>query len=186
VEWYTPAEIIEASRRTLGRIDDDPSSCKAANAVVKAARYFTKEDNGLLHDWFGTVFLNPGYSSDLIGPFSEKLVTSVRAGTVPAAIAVVRADSTTKWFSLLSSEASAICLGSTRLAFWKPDRTDTALANFGSAIFYFGPDRDRFQQEFQEFGAVWFGVQRNGVEASVVDDTQRQIEAASVWRGGAR
>jgi ParB family chromosome partitioning protein len=46
VEWYTPPEIIEAARKTLGFITLDPFSCAKANENVKASIYYTKEDDG--------------------------------------------------------------------------------------------------------------------------------------------
>ena len=52
-EWYTPAEIIEASRRTMINIDLDPASSDKANQTVKASKYFTIEDDdrGITYYW---------------------------------------------------------------------------------------------------------------------------------------
>src|SRR5687767_5219509 len=61
-EYYTPEFIIEAARRVMGAIDLDPASSKEANKRVKAARYFTKKDNGLSHLWYGRVFMNHPFS----------------------------------------------------------------------------------------------------------------------------
>jgi hypothetical protein len=69
-EHYTPPEIIEAARYTLGGVIDlDPASCALANQVVKA-RCFMYE-GALDRDWTGpegepaTVWLNPpGGKSD--------------------------------------------------------------------------------------------------------------------------
>lgn len=58
-EHYTPGHVVEAARATLGEIDLDPASCEAANRVVQAKRYFTKNDNGFIQPWSGRVFLNP-------------------------------------------------------------------------------------------------------------------------------
>jgi hypothetical protein len=52
VEHYTSAPIIEAARRVFGgTIDLDPASCREANRVVRATKFFTKDDDGLQHDW---------------------------------------------------------------------------------------------------------------------------------------
>jgi len=67
-EHYSPSEIVEAARTSLETIDLDPASCEAANRTVRAARYYTKEQNGFLQEWGGNVFLNsPGGWCDELG-----------------------------------------------------------------------------------------------------------------------
>jgi hypothetical protein len=39
--------------------------------TVRAAAYFTKEDDGLTKEWNGNVWLNPPYGS-LVGKFIDK------------------------------------------------------------------------------------------------------------------
>lgn len=61
-EWYTPSYIIDRVHRVIGLPDLDPASSAAANQVVKAKKYFTKEDNSLEQPWANqpvSVFLNP-------------------------------------------------------------------------------------------------------------------------------
>jgi hypothetical protein len=62
-EWYTPPDIIEASREALGgRIDLDPATSERANKVVQAARIFTAAAPDLSDPWVpwtGNVFSNP-------------------------------------------------------------------------------------------------------------------------------
>lgn len=67
-EHYTPPEIIEASRATLGGIDLDPASCDLADGVVHADTYFDLSTDRVLstlnRNWGSqaspwTVFLNP-------------------------------------------------------------------------------------------------------------------------------
>lgn len=57
VEWYTPPYIIEA----LGN-DFDLDPCAPKKDWYTAKKCFTKEDDGLVQDWKGFVFLNPPYS----------------------------------------------------------------------------------------------------------------------------
>lgn len=58
-EWYTPSPFVEAARLVMGSIDLDPASHEEANWRVKAAKYYTEADNGLMLPWGGNVFLNP-------------------------------------------------------------------------------------------------------------------------------
>lgn len=58
-EWFTPPEIIEAARVTMGGIDLDPASSVVANRTVGAAAYFDVAHNGFKRAWNGRVFLNP-------------------------------------------------------------------------------------------------------------------------------
>lgn len=60
-EHYTPIEVVEAARQTLGAFDLDPASCEDANKRVKASRFLTVSDDGLQDGvpWRGRVFLNP-------------------------------------------------------------------------------------------------------------------------------
>lgn len=75
-EHFTPSPFVEAARQTLGGIDFDPASCAAANRVVRATHYLTKEDNGFTRAWAGRVFLNPpGGFCDLSGRLVIKAST---------------------------------------------------------------------------------------------------------------
>lgn len=59
-EWLTPPEII----RSLGEFDLDP--CSPVNRPWSTAKqHFTVDDNGLIKDWFGRVWLNPPYGNQL-------------------------------------------------------------------------------------------------------------------------
>lgn len=59
-QWFTPAHIVDKAREVLQGIDVDPASSFEANRTVKAARYITKEQDGLKTPWGpGSVFLNP-------------------------------------------------------------------------------------------------------------------------------
>jgi ParB family chromosome partitioning protein len=71
-EHYTPPEIVEPARATLGAIDLDPASCALANTVVRAAHIYTEADNGLEQQWWERCFWNPPGGVDG-GESSQKL-----------------------------------------------------------------------------------------------------------------
>jgi hypothetical protein len=56
-EWITPPEIISS----LGSFDLDP--CAAVNQpFITAQRQLTIDDDGLSHEWYGRVWLNPPFN----------------------------------------------------------------------------------------------------------------------------
>jgi hypothetical protein len=70
-EWYTPSPFVEAARNVMGGIELDPASHEEANRTVRAERFFTEQDNGLMKPWGGSIFLNP--PGGLVGEFWLKL-----------------------------------------------------------------------------------------------------------------
>ena len=151
VEWYTPAEYIEAAREVLGAIDLDPASSPLANETVGAARYYMEEDNGLIREWHGRVWLNPPYGKGS-GLFTTKLVEEYAAGRATAAILLLNAygfDSA--WFQPLWDYP--ICFTNHRIEFTNPDRETGGPAN-ANIFVYFGARRKEFARVFSDFGAV--------------------------------
>lgn len=150
-EWYTPAEYIKAAATVMGGIDLDPASTADANAVVKAAQFYTARESGLDQPWAGRVWLNPPYATELIGLFASKLVRHVQAGEVASAIVLVNNATETAWFHELVGAASAICFPRGRIKFWAPDGR-IAQPLQGQALIYLGKDAGAFQDVFAQFG----------------------------------
>ena len=148
-EWYTPADYIELAREVLGTIDLDPASCDYANETVQATKYYTKADNGLEQDWYGNVWMNPPYSSDLIGKFADKLIDSL--SNISSAIVLVNNATDTSWFMTMANEASAICFTRGRVKFVSPDKK-TAAPLQGQALLYFGDNPKKFVDVFSSKG----------------------------------
>jgi hypothetical protein len=92
VEHYTPPDVVEAARVTLGGIDLDPASCELANRTVRAQRIYTSTDDGLAREWRGRVFLNPPGGKDGDESVQKlwwfKLVREWMAGRATSAIFV--------------------------------------------------------------------------------------------------
>ena len=85
-EHYTPPEVVEAARATLGRIDLDPASCERANLRVQATRIYTIENSGLGRPWSGRVFLNPPGGRGMAKRWWSSLAENYQWGTVECAI----------------------------------------------------------------------------------------------------
>lgn len=150
-EWYTPSRYLAAARRVLGAIDLDPASNPQANQTVKAATFFTEQDDGLGHEWSGRVWLNPPYGR-LAGDFVERLVKEHEAGNVTAAITLVNAHCTdTKWFQGLWDHT--LCFTDHRIDF-EAGTVGRSGSTHGSVFAYLGPDPAVFAKHFTEFGAV--------------------------------
>jgi phage N-6-adenine-methyltransferase len=152
-EWYSPAASVEAARRVTGGIDLDPASSSAANAVVRASQFYTRDDDGLSQPWSGRVWLNPPYAQRLMRRFCERLASDVLAGNVEQAITLTNNATETHWFAQLAAVADAVCFPVGRVRFWAPGR-QTATPLQGQALHYFGPNVATFHAVFGQFGST--------------------------------
>lgn len=148
-EWYTPAVYVEAARKAMGSIDLDPASSDMANEVVKAARYCTAETDGLSYEWGGNIWMNPPYSSDLVGRFISKLVDE--RDNYEQAVILVNNATETEWFRRLISIASAVCFPYGRIRYYSPNGKNNSPLQ-GQAIVYVGDDVESFFDAFSEIG----------------------------------
>jgi len=182
VEFYTPEYVVEAARRVMRGINLDPASCPAAQAVVKAERYFTEAENGLVKPWSGKVFLNPpeGRMTGDIGTRSSQaawfaaLSAWYLARKVTCAVFVgfsidilSTAQGPCRMHGLPGPLLFPLCVPSKRIAFDEPDgqggRKSTDSPNNGNAIVYMpnlasGESMDsqwtRFAETFADIGDV--------------------------------
>lgn len=148
-EWYTPSEYIEAARKAMGSIDLDPATSEFANGTVKAATIYTAETNGLDKTWHGNVWLNPPYSSDLIGKFVDKLIAE--RDNYEQAIVLVNNATETEWFFRLVIHASAVCFTRGRVRYYTKEGTKNTPLQ-GQALVYIGDNPERFLNAFSKLG----------------------------------
>jgi phage N-6-adenine-methyltransferase len=153
MEWYTPALYIEKARRVLGAIDLDPASCDAAQEVVKAANFYTVEDDGLNQKWHGRVWLNPPYAGALVAAFAEKMVASWNAGDIDSAFMLTNSYTEVSWWHALAAASNAVCFTRGRIKFESPHGDKCAPTN-GQSFFYFGTDLARLRAEFSDVGLI--------------------------------
>jgi hypothetical protein len=151
-EWYTPAPYIEAARLVLGQIDLDPASTAVANKVVKAAKFYDCNQDGLRYDWPGRVFLNPPYRRDNIqAEFINKLVVQYRSGITTAGVLLMGNRTETDWFQPLWDYP--ICFTNHRIKFYSVSGAKDSPVT-GNVFAYLGPDLAKFIQVFSEFGTI--------------------------------
>lgn len=153
-EWYTPAWIIEAARAAMGSIDCDPASSSTANQTVKAATFFTAEDDGLGYQWDGNVWLNPPYSKELIGRFVEGVIDRYHAGEVLQACVLVNNATETLWGQALIEASAAVCFLNSRVKFLRPDGSTGAPLQGQMVCYLTALDVAAFIEAFSAYGKV--------------------------------
>lgn len=151
-EWYTPKHIIKASQDVLGGIYLDPCSNSHVCPNVPSKHRYTKDDNGLVQQWRGTVYMNPPYGR-AITAWIDKLLYHYTAGDVTEAIALLPASTATKWFAKLAFFPQ--CFIHRRLHFLNHQGRDVGAANYSSVVFYFGKNTKRFCEVFGTLGGIY-------------------------------
>jgi phage N-6-adenine-methyltransferase len=157
IEWYTPAQYIEAVREVLGGIDLDPASSAQANSVVRASEFFSKDDDGLARDWRGRIFLNPPYGktadgASLAAAFCSKAIDQFNARNIDAGIILVNSLHSQSWQAPLYDHA--ICLVDHRIQFVSADGEENKNPTFQNIFVDLGNDVSKFAEIFSRFGYV--------------------------------
>ncbi len=154
-EWYTPPRFLDAAHEVMGGIDLDPASNAFANNAVRAARFYTPEDDGYALPWYGRVWLNPPYGlgddESNQARWSSRLLKAYQAGDVSEAILLVNAVPGNGWFVPLKNYP--ICFPDARIRFYSAD-TEAGQPTHSNALVYFGPNVALFVRVFSQFGAV--------------------------------
>lgn len=147
--WNTPMDVVERVRAVFqGQIDLDPCSNEAAQIVIRARTYYTLGNDGLTHEWFGRVWLNPPFSNP--APWVDNLLGSRFA----SAITLTNNCTETTWCQRLMHQATAILLPHKRVRFWHAERSGAG-ARQGQIICYFGDRPDLFRLYFGSMGSLW-------------------------------
>jgi ParB family chromosome partitioning protein len=162
-EWYTRPQYIEAARAVMGSIELDPASCAAANQIVKAERYYTKEQNGILQPWRArSLWLNPpygrsakmqGHHLSTIKLFVDKCLETYQRGDVEQAIILATTEVNAKWFYPLWQYP--ICIPDHRVNFIVPEQQKNKYSQmFGTCFVYLGQNETKFNEVFSRFGHI--------------------------------
>ena len=135
-------------------IDLDP--CAEPERNVPALAHYTEQEDGLSQRWFGNVYMNPPYGSE-IPLWIERFVQHIEAGNTGIALLPARVGS--RWWNMLADAAGLyVCFLSGRLRF----SGSLHSAPFPSAIVYAGDNADLFIRVFQEIGQIWVRIQSGG------------------------
>ena len=153
-EWYTPRKYIEAARLTMGTIDVDPASSEVANEIVRAKKYYTKENDGLLQDWPGNIWMNPPYSQPLITKFCNLLVEKYVVGEVDQACVLVNNATETEFYQNMLRQCKAVCFINGRIKFIDENGDSTGAPLQGQTVLYFGDNVVLFAENFSYFGVI--------------------------------
>ena len=158
-KWGTPRWVIQISKILLdNQIHLDPASSPEFNQLVQALVFYTEQDNGLIQEWGGNVFLNP--PGGLVNEFWQKLVTNIRSGQVEKAIWVgfsVEQLCTLADFTEYPLDYSTVILRK-RLTSNTEDLTIGSSPSHGNYITGLNVDKDLFKKLFDRFGRVIHGV----------------------------
>lgn len=145
-DWGTPPHIVHLVRRVLGTIDVDPASNDAAQQVIQATTYYTKQTNGLDKPWRGTVWLNMPYSMPLVDLFSQKVLEEIDNGNCTAAIVLTNNATETGWYKRLALRLPQ-ANSRQRIQFVHPER-GSGRNRQAQTFFYHGPDVLGFYRTF--------------------------------------
>lgn len=97
---------------------------------------YTKDDDGLAHEWQGTVWMNPPYSRVLLRQFCEKMAAYGNG----IALLVNRQDNLL-WQEVIFPSAKSMIFMRHRVKFIRPDGT-TGSPFFGSCLVAWGDECD--------------------------------------------
>jgi hypothetical protein len=150
-EFYSPVEVIEAARRVMGGIDLDPASCAAADARVRAQRYFTAAEDGLLQEWDGRVWINPPFFAGSYERWFAKLCAEHTAERVSQSCLLMPV-SDGRWFHDLLQYP--VCFLFHRQSFFTPAGDLKEPLRYGCVVSYQGPEAARFYKEFEALGTT--------------------------------
>lgn len=153
VEWYTPKEIIEAARKTMGGIKLDPFSCEKANQTVRANFYMTEEQDGWSSDWFGTVFCNHPFSRENNKRIAGKVIQEYSTNYLVTEICMITFAATSEaWFKPLLEYPQCYLHGRTH--YYDQLGNKVKGCTKGSVVTYLGNNLESFYQAFKHLGTV--------------------------------
>lgn len=145
-EWSSPREIVEPLDAALDGFSLDP--CSGAESSPFAGETFTEEDDGLVREWFGSVWVNPPYSD--VGSWVDKSISEVESNAADVVVFLCKGDSSTDWWQRAAESCELVTAIDHRLTFGDGGNP----APFASHIFVFGKVNCELVDELSAFGTV--------------------------------
>ena len=146
-EWNTPLIIIDKVIALLGSIDLDPCS-NEGEPNVPAKYHITKDEDGLLQDWVGRIYMNPPYGKE-IEDWVCHICEQYEEGNIKEALTLLPSRTDTNWFKKLRKYPRCFIHG--RLKF--SDNGNSA--PFPSMVVYLGKNVSEFIRVFSEIGDIY-------------------------------
>lgn len=145
-EWKTPSNFVKFINKNF-KIDIDPC-CSVFN--VRAKKHFTKEQNGLIQNWEGNVYMNPPYSK--ISKWMQKAFNEYN-GRCDLILCLVPSRTGANWFQHYGFKADYILFINKRLKYDIGKRKKTP-APFDSALIIYGKINRYQHKELKKIGAL--------------------------------
>jgi len=146
-EWTTPQLIIEKTIQLFGKIDLDPCS-NPDFPNVPAKKYFTKQEDGLLKEWHGKIYMNPPYGQE-IKKWINHLCEQFEKENTQEAIALTPSRTDTEWYQKMKTYRRCFIWG--RLKFGDSGNP----APFPSMVVYLGENLKGFIRIFSDIGDIY-------------------------------
>lgn len=147
-DWITPKWIIDGLTVRIGAPSFDLDPCASLTQPWPCAnRHYTVQDDGLLSEWAGGVWLNPPY-----GPHTATWIEKM-AKYPDGGIALIFARTETRlWQEHIFPTASGFLFPNKRIAFYRPDGTlPKSSSGAPSALISWGEDfRERLMDAWEK------------------------------------
>lgn len=166
-DWETPKSIVNLVHQVIGYPDLDPASSLKANQVVKAKRFFTKEDDALKTTWATepvSIYLNsPGGklgNKGLTALFWDELMHYHELGLIKEAIFMcfsLEALQTSQVYPRRPITDFLVCIPKNRIAFVDPLGQGRVQPSHSNAIVYVPgliDSSDKFCEVFKGLGGL--------------------------------
>jgi len=134
--WQTPPSVYEPLDDVVG-IDLDP--CAGPNTTVGETNWCVEDgDDGLVREWFGTVFVNPPFSAK--DDWIDKCLTEIPNTDLIILLTPDSMDVQSWWHECIVPHADYVWFSDGRVNFIDPEtgeKPDSG-ATFGTALSLFG------------------------------------------------